>query len=102
MIDYLSALWAPNATKSVLLKLDDVQRILDQAIISNFRTVAFYKTELEANLQSIQKRFYCHKLKTWVKLHSKPPNNRFWQIKKMSDLENKTWISPLQTTAFKF
>ncbi len=102
MIDYASVIWAPNATKSALSKRDAIQKIAAQAIIGGFRTVALHTAESKANPQSVQERFHCHELKTWIKLHTKLPQHRFWRIKKALNLDNKTWISPLQKIAFKF
>ena len=102
VIDYASVIWAPNATKSAISKLDAIQKIAAQAIIGGFRTVAFHTAESEASLQSVQERFHRHELRTWIKLHSKPPHHRFWRIKKALNLDNKTWISPLQKIALKF
>ncbi len=102
MIDYASVIWASNATKSALSKLDAIQKIAAQAIIEGFRTVALHTAESVANLQSMQEKFHRHEIRTWIKLYSKPPHNRFWRIKKALNLDNKTWISPLQKVALKF
>ena len=63
IINYASVIWASNATKSVLSKLDTIQRITAQAIIGGFKTVALHTIEFEANLQSVQKRFHRHELR---------------------------------------
>ncbi len=52
-VDYASVIWAPNATKSALSRLDAIQKIAAPAIIEGFRTVALHTAESEANLQSV-------------------------------------------------
>ena len=102
VVDYASIIWAPNTTKSALSKLDTIQQIAAQAIIGGFKTVVLHTAESEANLQNVQERVHQHKLRIWIKLHSKPLNHKFWQMKKALNLGNKTWISLLQKITLKF
>ena len=47
-------------------------------------------------------RVHWQQLSTWIKWHTKPPLYQFWKVKRMIDLANKTWISPLQKMAETF
>ena len=97
--DYASIIWAPNATAAIK-GLERVQRIGAQAVISTFKTVSLIIAEAEAGLERIPTRLHRQHTATWVKLHSKSKNHRFWKIKKaLGDLRNQVWISPLQKIA---
>lgn len=48
--DYASAIWAPNASTSVLKQLEKVQRIGCQAVVGAFKTVSLTVAESEASL----------------------------------------------------
>ena len=57
IVDYASVIWAPNANKNALSKLNAIQRIVAQAIIGDFGTVALHTAKSKANLQSVRKNF---------------------------------------------
>lgn len=100
--DYASVIWAPNASKSALSPLAQVQRMGAQAIVGAFRTVLLLVAESEAAIVSLERRFLVTQLTTWIKWHAKPSSHRFWKIKRTIDFSNKRWISPLQKMAEKF
>ncbi len=100
--DYASVIWAPNASKSALSPLSQVQRLGAQAIVGAFWTVSLLVAESEASTVPLDCRLLKSQLTTWVKWYSKPQTNQFWKIKRTIDLSNKRWISPLQKIAEKF
>lgn len=99
---YASVIWAPNASKSALSPLAQVERMGAQAIVGAFRTVSLLVAESEAAIIPLERRFLTTQLTTWIKWHAKPSSHRFWKIKRTIDLSNKRWVSPLQKMAEKF
>ena len=90
-----------QSTHKLAIKgLERVQRIGAQAVINAFKTVSLVIAEAEAGLETISSRLHHQYTATWMKLHSKSKNHRFWRIKKaLGDLRNQVWISPLQKIA---
>lgn len=78
VIDYASIIWAPNATKSSILKLDVIQKTAAKALIGAFQMVSLHTAELEGFLLSVSQRLHSQELRRWVKWHSKTWNHRFW------------------------
>lgn len=87
--DYASVIWAPNASKSALGPLAQMQRMRAQAIVGAFRTVSLLVAESEAAIIPLELRFLTTQLTTWIKWHAKPSSHRFWKIKRTIDLSNK-------------
>ena len=82
--------------------LQSVQRVAAQAITGVFRTVALPVAQSEASIEPLHHRWKKQSLNTWISLHTLCRKHPFWKSKQRIDVNNKRFVSPLQTHAQRF
>ena len=80
--DYASPIWYPIATNDMKQLLQQAQRVMAQAIIKGFRTVAVSIAEVEAGLLPLEQRLQNQAIAFWLSIHKLDQSHPHWMIKR--------------------
>ena len=95
-------IWLLRLSTRFIYQLNVPQKIVGQAIIEAFHTVASVIVELEAGLELPLIRHHKQQLQSWFRWHTKSLKHRFWKILSALNLASSQVIAPPQKLAIKF
>lgn len=100
-VDYAASVWCSPNKHNVIARwiakpLSMTQRIVCQAIVGCYKTVALQIAEAEAGIEPVLVRLRKRVLKHWVQCHTLPRSHPFWMCRNAVANQRRRHLSPFK------